>query len=679
MGFEPRSFLLLFFQCIVCWLSLESGIIAQPVSIGLSSRLDYYTHETSGEILVHFPIRLKGQTIFISLWDQGVALTESTIASIQARELISFPVSHLSEGSHTLDSIIRVGGRVSDTLQVRVVKRTHRANAVKIDRATGGLIVEDLPFFPVGFYCYSPVQSDLPDDAAVRGFNVISPYQDNGRPGRLARLRFMDRCAALGIKVHYHLLSVTTGGGVYANRMARRSTREKRRLLGDEIKTFRDHPALLAWHIADEPVAAGVPPDSLESIYRLVKTLDPYHPVSMVFARPWQSQAYSNALDVAMADPYPIPEMPLTEAGRFTTYLTSRFDTSTPVWIVPQAFGGNERWEREPAAREIRAMTWLALIRGATGIQYFIRHGLASFPKSPDAWAACGNLAREAAELTPFLLSASAHPDVVSSSPQVEARAWRRGDTILLAAVNTENQPLSVGLRLNNVFFTGKADLPFENRQVDVVRGTLEDVIDGLGTRIYILNLGLESNPIKSSTATVVNSSFEDNVSPGTPAGCYIYNGGDRGASALVDARTAYHGDRSLRLTTPEEGKGLTLAFFPVHLRGGQTVRLSIWARAADPLPARFSDPYRGLFRKLFPGTSRKSKPAIFRLALAREADAEFELTSDWRRYDLAVHLEGNDARRVRLSPRLTLVSQGKAWFDLLEVTPIIETEESLP
>ena len=85
-------------------------------------------------------------------------------------------------------------------------------------------------------------------------------------------------------------------------------------------------------------------------------------------------------MDIVMADPYPIPNRAPTEAGEVIEALTETFKYNIPVWLVPQAFGGSEHWAREPSPGEIRLMTWLGVINGASGIQYFIRHGLSSFP-----------------------------------------------------------------------------------------------------------------------------------------------------------------------------------------------------------------------------------------------------------------------------------------------------------
>ena len=90
----------------------------------------------------------------------------------------------------------------------------YKPNEVKTDRLTGGLIVNRRQFFPFGFYCYSPVYPTLPEEEVVKGFNMISPYQKIMPETLNERKAYMDRCAGLGMKVHYNLLSVSGGGGV---------------------------------------------------------------------------------------------------------------------------------------------------------------------------------------------------------------------------------------------------------------------------------------------------------------------------------------------------------------------------------------------------------------------------------------------------------------------------------
>ena len=103
-----------------------------------------------------------------------------------------------------------------------------------------------------------------------------------------------------------------------------------------------------------------------------------------------------------------------------------------------------------------------------------------------------------------------------------------------------------------------------------------------LGTRAYRVPVG----PMPAEDLTLerenlaVNPSFEEAANVGTPDGCYVSVGADRGASLFVDPRVARHGSHSLRLTTPTEGQGLTILPFPVPLKKATMYRLSIWAKA---------------------------------------------------------------------------------------------------
>ncbi len=131
------------------------------------------------------------------------------------------------------------------------------------------MIVNRRQFYPFGFYCYSPVSPTLPEEEVVRGFNMISPYQTILPETLNERKAYMDRCAELGIKVHYNLISVSGGGGVNS-KIGNLTDEEKKVRLIEEIKTFMNHPALLAWYISDEPNGFKIPPVQLEEIYKTV-------------------------------------------------------------------------------------------------------------------------------------------------------------------------------------------------------------------------------------------------------------------------------------------------------------------------------------------------------------------------------------------------------------------------
>ncbi|MDD3052287.1 MAG: hypothetical protein PHR06_14230, partial [Candidatus Cloacimonetes bacterium] len=352
-------------------------IICQSVdstTFQIYSRLSFYSFEKNGEFLLHLPVSLSQSKLSIN-----IIIGKDSLAAWSGRPgrnilRIPFSISKMPSICNIEASITVIERpRIIYTATTKLIILAYKPNEVKTDRFTGGLIVNKLPFFPFGFYCYSPVNSSLPEEEVVKGFNMMSPYQKILPETLNERKAYMDRCAQLGLKVNYNLLSVSGGGGV-GSKIEGLNDEEQRVLLLNEIKTFRDHPALLCWYISDEPNGMKIAPELLEEIYNTFKENDPWHPVSIVFMAPFiSSKDYINALDIVMADPYPVPDSPLTLPGDVTGQLKAEFNGKRPVWIAQQSFGGGELWSREPTIQEIRTMTYQSIIRGATGIQYFVR------------------------------------------------------------------------------------------------------------------------------------------------------------------------------------------------------------------------------------------------------------------------------------------------------------------
>ncbi|MCP4642364.1 MAG: hypothetical protein GY851_18100 [bacterium] len=633
---------------LIIGLALIGQAACAEESLQARSRYDYYTTESAGHLLVFVPesMRTNGQTV--AVFNGDTACGDPTKVDPGSMTMVELDVGALPQGETTLSCcLLRNGATVADT-DVNVFKRAPKANAVKIDQLTGGLIVDGLPFIPFGFYCYSPVQPTLAEEEVVKGFNLMSPYQDNEPDTLDARRAYMDRCAALGMKVHYQLLSVAGCGGVSG--VSAEDAARRRDLLKAEVKAFRDHPALLAWYISDEPSLGKVAPELLTKLRGTIKDLDPYHPVTVVYMKPEAAREYANGMDIVMTDIYPVPNRPITEVDTATELLAKEFAYEKPLWFVPQAFGGGEWWSREPTPQELRAMTYCALINGSTGMQYFIRHGLNGFPKSTTAWAECGQLALETLEVTPAILSGEPRPKVKVSAPSVRAAAWRdRGDLVLLA-VNMENAPTKMSLELDGVAYRGPADVLFENRTVEVKRRLLSrrsvvvDFIDGFGTRAYRIPLEpfSQGDELLHRRNRMVNPSFEKNPTVGVPAGCYANVGAGRGATYFVDSRVALHGRHSLRINVPEKDAGCSLGFYPIGIAKDRHYLVSVWAKAA-------------------PG----AEAMTFGLSLGGLAEETFQLSSDWQEF----RMEGPVDKEVgRTGVTLSVQDAGTAWFDLVQV-----------
>ena len=639
----------------------------------------FYTTEDSGRLILLGveSVRTAGPTHAEVRYDQHV-IASGPIDTATRYPSVPFPLRDLPVGTSLLVCRVDAGTDAAVEATAGVRRLPPSPYAVKIDRLGGGLIVDDLPFLPFGFYCYSPVQPTLAEEEVVRGFTMMSPYQSNSPKGLEARRQYMDRCAELGMKVHYQLLSVAGGGGVYGAR----GSAEQAQAMRDEVRTFKDHPALLAWYISDEPTGHGTKPEALRQIRDSILDEDPYHPVTVVFMRPGRAAEYADAMDIVMVDPYPIPVRPPTSAGRAVATVFSALAPEKAVWIVPQCFGGNEHWQREPTAQETRVMTYLGILEGARGVQYFIRHGLSGFPKSPVMWGECSRIAMEVAQLTPDLLSPEAQPTVTSADDAVRVAAWSRRGVTTVIAVNTKNEPGTLSIRLAGDGFTDSADVLFENRRVPVTPSTpaasragwlrrllpgrpqaprddtpstvVADMIDAYGVRIYRLGSGEVDDPRvpMDEGNLVVNPSFEDNPSPGTPAACYARVGAGRGATYVVDPRLAVDGRHSLRLHAPRDGEGIGISPFYPRVTPGEAFRFSLWARAA---PAA-----------TMPEIKMKLGPT----------GVSHTVTDEWQKYSatgVAVK-----ARNSKLHLYYELQTPGTVWIDALEcvrLTPSVRPQ----
>jgi hypothetical protein len=647
--------------------SYYQNINGQPVdssSFILYPRQSFYSFENSVEFLLHIPAGLTQTSLAVSL-----TAGEKIIASWSGKPVRG--ILRIPAAINLAPSVYRVEARISITSGPKSIYRAstdlivlaYKANEVKTDRLTGGMIVNRRQFFPFGFYCYSPVSPTLPEEEVVKGFNMISPYQAILQETLKERKAYMDRCAELGMKVHYNLISLSGGGGV-DSKIGDLSPEEKKLRLIEEIKTFMDHPALLAWYISDEPNGFRIPPESLEDIYKIVRETDPWHPISMVFMAPFlSSKKYANALDIVMADPYPVPNYPITLVGEVTGQLKSEFTGKRPVWMVLQAFGGGEWWGREPTLQELRSMTWQSLIKGATGIQYFVRQGLNYFPKSVAAWNECSRMAMEVAEITPWLLSDEETFPVESSSKNILVSSKVHDGKLLVMAVNKLNEPVPAAIRIKGIN-NGKASLIFENRSLPVNGGVINDHIAPYGSQVYLIDIRPLKNGMTVSPSNLLKDpGFEDFSSPGVPSACYARPGGDRGATYFLDTREHHTGYHSVRLITPGDGKGISLRLFPFPVKAGRSYAISVWAK---------SDPEQRLSIATIQNNERHCimnlNPQYVEIVLGAFGRARFVPDQEWRRYMTFVAIPSDTLESFRTNLIIKMPGQGVAWIDDLKV-----------
>ena len=279
-----------------------------------------------------------------------------------------------------------------------------------------------------------------------------------------------------------------------------------------------------------------VDPQRLRQTYAHIKALDPDKPVLACFTDPIHSlRNFSGTFDVALVDPYPIGDCagsvrPCLPGSDRPVQITPAVDAAVaqgvPVILATQAMGGARRRERTPTAAESRLMATLGFIRGAIGVQWFIRVPPNGGPYAPAAWSGVRQLALMVAELAPALTSGW-HSRVATSrffavSPTtVEFAAWLELDgSVVLVVANTALEPAMIELSCRqtaSVNATAGADLLFQGsrrlRFTSNISGaaTATDLLLGFGTAYYRLAPPMWDRSSSNSSANlVVNGGFEE-------------------------------------------------------------------------------------------------------------------------------------------------------------------------
>ena len=306
----------------------------------------------------------------------------------------------------------------------------------------------------------------------------------------------------------------------------------------------------------------------------------------MVFCVPPRAHEFARGTDIMMVDPYPIPNSPVTQVADTVDLVGNAVNWTIPIWCVPQAFGGDQWWGREPTWQEQRCMTWLAIAHGATGIQYFIRMIPHQWPFGEAMWAECRKMAAEVRELTPVLLSHEPQPPVTSVAPtpglHLAARAYD-GEAYVIC-VNTTKQPTNLAVRCASKPIEGQAEVLFEDRTVPVAAdGTIRDVVDALGVRIYAYRTGpAKANQIVLAADNLIkNGGFEAQTNVGFPDYFNTTEAADNGCSWGTDSQEAIEGRHSLFIRCPKDGQVGSPAAntYPMSLKAGKYV-LSFYMKA---------------------------------------------------------------------------------------------------
>jgi len=352
---------------------------------------------------------------------------------------------------------------------------------VRVDRDLN-LIVNGKPFFPLGWYGGGPLAGgDFPGvfNCSYTGLGLIADTDE--------AIRQLDLSRENGVMI------MTT---IFPNvKMFRKAdlSEDDVEAIAANVRRLRDHPALLAWMMHDEPECGGPPAATMEAVYERVRREDPYHPCVIINNTPDGLFSYANSADIFWPDPYPRfrrgggPVMPITRVSLFMDSSARATEDRKPRWLCPQAFEfAAFDWDRHPTLVEERCMCYLAINHGCKGILYFnyraARH-------SPELFLGIPFLAKEIRALGPVFLRG--RREAVEAEPgELDVARWDLEDRTVIVAVNTTGTaltgvipfPASVGVRAFS-----------EDRAPKTVDGRIKDTFGPYETHIYVTGAGDDS------------------------------------------------------------------------------------------------------------------------------------------------------------------------------------------
>jgi ligand-binding sensor domain-containing protein len=159
--------------------------------------------------------------------------------------------------------------------------------------------------------------------------------------------------------------------------------------------------------------------------------------------------------------------------------------------MVPQCFGYVKGSWNIPTPAQERSMTYQALIEGANGLVWYAYDDVQfKVLDHSELWGMMKQLTREIKILTPILLEPAGDGQRFAAGPDncVRGVSIQLGRELTVLMAHTNEKDLGqqeVGAPALPA--TGKADVMFEDRSVDVVDGKIQDAFAPYAVHVYRL------------------------------------------------------------------------------------------------------------------------------------------------------------------------------------------------
>jgi hypothetical protein len=450
----------------------------------------------------YFSIEMANQSLNISVADpSGVDVNRLKLqvdgtavdAAVEEAEtaLRVRPRTGWQNGAHlvTILASDRKGNEASEAAWIAVAPPPPQKIIWTRDR---GVLIGDKHRFPVGIY--QVTEADMPRVKSA-GFDFVHNYQWEGSQDDDAARAYLDAVQRNGLMA---FVGFDRGASSHNGLCQLNLEHVSRR-----IAALRDHPALLAWYLFDEPDLSHqyVAPQNLLRLYEHIHKLDPYHPVIVTFAVGDSPSKYPRCYDVYWTMVYRTTEK-LDEKMRRDRAAIG----DAPLMAICHCYDQKQTQVLragesandaafQPDLRWMRANACTALANGSSAMCWWWfgnhRKSFLSVGDVPQAWGWLTQVVRELRELEPVLTAEGKRVEVTVSPQDLPLRVWARavGKRITILTANCQEKSFEAVLTAPGFPSSGEAAVRFESRKVLITDGKLKDSFAPLQPHVYEIEL----------------------------------------------------------------------------------------------------------------------------------------------------------------------------------------------
>jgi len=342
-------------------------------------------------------------------------------------------------------------------------------------------IESPLKYFLLGLYTV-PLESF--SDVKAAGFNTVHIYHDTQTLSE-AKL-YLETAEEFGLKVSQNMPRDYLAAGD--------------KFWIDWVTSLSAYDSLVMWYLPEEPDIRGVDHSHLARLYEIIQQYDPQNrPAALYFGGTQNLEVWCDVADIILIGCYPEYHAEPRACIKTRIDIARKVCPTKPVMGVPPFFDSRDfdHPGGYPTPHQARFDAYTSLISGAKGLNWFCyQNGV----RLSELWSGLQRIVAELNELSPIIMSPnalqSARAKVIAGPLHVAISYGGIYDSIqilqkgpqgnYLFATNLSPEP--VGAEFSGFSMNVTAvDVLYENRTIQVSRGSFRDKFAGLDVHVYHL------------------------------------------------------------------------------------------------------------------------------------------------------------------------------------------------